>query len=695
MSGNPLSVRDRRDTTLSICRTSRLGKAFLIAACVWSFGFPSWLVRATWSDTDSDGSNDLWTDPSTLVATSLADMNLANLDADSDGATNAEEAVSGSNPFQYDTDMDGINDGDEIHLTSTNPLNWDSDSDDISDYDDFRGFSGVTYPGGVLPSIPGSSYSDYDADGVKNPDDPFVSDPTNYSSVNETTWGGDVVGDADGDGKLNFEDPRPYDADDDGIDDAEDPFPNDWSNYSPVNGITWDNYVFEDWDFDGILNYQDSHPYDHESTGDLDSDGLANAVDPAPEDATNYSSINGVTWYGDALNHSDADNIANWYDAWPYDTTNGDGSIDVDGDGISLYEENLFGTSDAKVDSDDDGLTDYEELRIYYTSPTDPYALSRNLGWGELYLDYVLADLTDTDSDGLPDRVESHYGLNPANALDALGDLDGNGLTNLDQYDLGMLLNGDLLAYDADGDGMSDVFEIFHELNPQDPSDALADPDADGVLNFEEKRLSASPHHANSRGAGIYGDLQLLMAAYLYPAGNEPVEDLNANNCPDWAEAALTGTSFRFVVVEPGDLDGDGMPDDWEFVHGRWKYPVNGLDLRIDDGSGDADEDGVTNLHEYLIGTHPLISDSDQDGIEDGDEDADSDGLTNRAESALGLNPTLMDSDQDGILDGNSSAPNDMDRDGLSNTQETVLGKNPQWKDHPAAGLSSAGLTFP
>ncbi len=61
------------------------------------------------------------------------------------------------------------------------------------------------------------------------------------------------------------------------------------------------------------------------------------------------------------------------------------------------------------------------------------------------------------------------------------------------------------------------------------------------------------------------------------------------------------------------DIDGDGLPNEWEL-----KY---GFDPRSkDDGLGDSDKDGLTNLQEYQYGTDPLNPDTDDDGYSDYDE---------------------------------------------------------------------------
>jgi hypothetical protein len=40
----------------------------------------------------------------------------------------------------------------------------------------------------------------------------------------------------------------------------------------------------------------------------------------------------------------------------------------------------------------------------------------------------------DSDNDGIPDKIENKWGLNPNDPSDAAGDLDGDGFTNLEEY---------------------------------------------------------------------------------------------------------------------------------------------------------------------------------------------------------------------------------------------------------------------
>jgi hypothetical protein len=150
----------------------------------------------------------------------------------------------------------------------------------------------------------------------------------------------------------------------------------------------------------------------------------------------------------------------------------------------------------------------------------------------------------DTDGDGLPDIWEFTHGLNPIDPSDATADPDRDGLTNSQEFTLGTKPG----SSDTDGDGLGDGWERQHGLDPASPSDAAEDPDADGLTNAEEFQHSTNP--------------------------------------------------------QDSDTDHDGLPDAWEVRYGLCPFSAFGAD----GAAGDPDQDGRRNLDEYLAGTDPIVS---------------------------------------------------------------------------------------
>ena len=76
------------------------------------------------------------------------------------------------------------------------------------------------------------------------------------------------------------------------------------------------------------------------------------------------------------------------------------------------------------------------------------------------------AQALDTDGDGMPDGYENTYACLMPNTPDGAVDFDGDGLTNLAEYNFSVQLNP--CFPDTDFDGAMDGFEIAHGSNPLD-----------------------------------------------------------------------------------------------------------------------------------------------------------------------------------------------------------------------------------
>lgn len=573
-----------------------------------SYWYMSVEYGGSWVDQDGDGtpdSFDSWPTISGSFWYNGTEYPGAWNDQDGDGVPDAADPTPNGSYWWYGTEYSGA---------------WvDSDGDGTPDaFDSWPSIAGsYSYNGTEYPGTP----NDSDGDGTPDPFDPYPN-------------GGEPIVDSDGDGIPDSSDPTPNggywhngqeyagtwsDSDGDGIPDGLDATPNGgyWYNGQEYAG-TW-----SDQDSDGIPDGQDATPsggywYNGSeypgSWSDVDNDGVPDAADYWAWDAWNgapHFYYNGSEYAGE-WSDRDNDGVPDAADAWPDDADN---NADNDNDGLSNYAERTqHGTDPNQQDSDGEGLTDYEELLIHHTNP-----LQQKTNASQLYTDYYTVDQTDSDSDGIPDRIEQWYanqgyGLSTSDPLDAAGDLDGDGYTNRQAYQFGWSFIAHTDHYDNDQDGILDVLEDAWNmaypgiLSSGSFDDAVQDFDLDGLMNFEEIALGLNPGSANSRSTGV-SDLQEWgwRANMTAEPTWEVQEDNDHDGVPDGLMAFVTALNANPALVTlpqrlvGDDYDGDGMPDVWEYRRH--------LDVRdAQDAEANPDGDSLTNVMEFQQNRDPLIN---------------------------------------------------------------------------------------
>ena len=237
--------------------------------------------------------------------------------------------------------------------------------------------------------------------------------------TNPLQFDSDFDGLGDGEEVLIYNtSPTTQDTDQDGLSDGEEIFT---YTTNPRNQDSEGDSMSDGWEV-----FNDLNPLIDDSSEDPDFDGLVNLEEY--EEST--SPLNNDT-DGDSL--LDGEEVYTYFCSPLY--------YDSDFDGISDGLEVLtYGTDPTDKDSDDDKLEDGDEIFIYFTSPTD----------------------TDTDQDGCDDYWEVKYNFDPLDGSDANSDIDQDGLTNIEEYEIGTLPRN----WDTDEDGFSDGLEVRKGFDP-------------------------------------------------------------------------------------------------------------------------------------------------------------------------------------------------------------------------------------
>ncbi|GGW96886.1 hypothetical protein GCM10007391_33710 [Alteromonas halophila] len=104
----------------------------------------------------------------------------------------------------------------------------------------------------------------------------------------------------------------------------------------------------------------------------------------------------------------------------------------------------------------------------------------------------------DLDGDGIPDDIETANGLNPNDPIDALEDQDKDGLSALEEYQLGTDIN----VADTDGDGIDDGEEVIEGEDGFVSNPLLFDTDGDGLSDGLEIIVGSDPGDGNDTNLG-------------------------------------------------------------------------------------------------------------------------------------------------------------------------------------------------
>jgi alpha-tubulin suppressor-like RCC1 family protein len=205
----------------------------------------------------------------------------------------------------------------------------------------------------------------------------------------------------------------------------------------------------------------------------------------------------------------------------------------------------------------------------------------------------------DSDGDGLPDDYERAFGLDPGDPGDAGRDEDRDGLTALEEFELGT----SPLDADTDGDGLTDL----EERKSGTPA-VIADGDRDGLDDGQELRLGTDPFVNDSDGDGLPDGTEtaLLLNPLLPDSDGDGVLDGDLDSDGDGL-SNIDEVAVHHTRPDRADTDGDGLPDGVELALGEdpllpeTVVPLVALDLGIgaptaDDGSGETVVEGRT-LH--------------------------------------------------------------------------------------------------
>jgi hypothetical protein len=572
-------------------------------------------------DTDGDGVPD-YLDPDS-DNDGISDRTEGTTDSDGDGLPNRLESNRADtdgdgvpNQQDADDDGDGVPTAQEDLNTDGNLLNDDADKDGIPAYLDKNDPSPVQPNGGDsdgdgIPDkvecpggLTGSPCPDSDGDGVPDYRD-ADSDADGTPDAQEGT------ADGDGDGIPNRNESSKADTDGDGIpnqQDADDDGDGIPTANEDLNGDG--NFLNDDADRDGVPAYLD--PNDHQpGAGDADNDGISDKTecvvgpvcadtdgDGRPDYTDPDSDGDGALDAAEGIADGDGDGLPDRLESSRTDT-DGDGILnpadaDDDGDGIPTKQEDLNGDGNwQNDDADKDGIPAY----------LDPNDAQKLLSGGDSDGDGI-PDKTecnsagsnrcvDTDGDGRPDYMDADSdGDGTSDAVEGATDTDDDGIPNrLESSKADTDGDGRPNQQDADDDG-DDIPTAQEDLN-NDGNPLNDDADKDGIPAY----LDSNDHKPNQVDGGDADNdgIPDKVECTTGPA----CPDTDGDGMPDYRDTDSDGDGTTDLREGTADADGDGLPN------------------RLEPNNVDTDGDGTPNNRD---------ADDDGDGVPTSLEDLNGDG---------------------------------------------------------------------
>jgi hypothetical protein len=231
-----------------------------------------------------------------------------------------------------------------------------------------------------------------------------------------------------------------------------------------------------------------------------------------------------------------------------------------------------------------------------------PVTLGTSTLFDALFIGFDNPLFTDADKDGMDDAWETLNGLNPA-LNDRNADKDGDGLTNLREYRLGLRADkGSTFA-----DGIPDSLRVSLGLSLTGPTVDTTAPTAPTSVAATASGLNialtwtASTDNIGIAGYRVYRNGLLVNATTIQSTSfAETVPSDGASYAYEVRAVDFAGNrsapGSTQITIPAIDADGNGLPDSWELRY----FGHTGVSASTDD-----DGDGSSNLQEFQNGTDP------------------------------------------------------------------------------------------